>query len=62
MSFMSFTDIKSLHVTYYGWHDLPQGLWIFNEYFNSTYNIMAWLLLYNDNYLFFIFAHYNSLW
>jgi hypothetical protein len=20
-------------VTYYGWHDLPQGLWIINEYF-----------------------------
>ena len=27
------SDIKSLHVTYYGWHDLPQGLWIINEYF-----------------------------
>ena len=26
------SDIKSLHVTYYGWH-LPQGLWII-EYFN----------------------------
>jgi hypothetical protein len=22
-------------MTYYGWHDLPQGLWIINEYFNS---------------------------
>jgi hypothetical protein len=29
------SDIKSLHVTYYGWHDLPQGLWIINEYFND---------------------------
>jgi hypothetical protein len=28
------SDIKSLHVTCYGWHDLPQGLWIINEYFN----------------------------
>jgi hypothetical protein len=28
------SDIKSLHVTYYGWrHDLPQGLWIINEDF-----------------------------
>jgi hypothetical protein len=29
------SDIKSLHVTYYGWHDLPQGLWIINEYFKA---------------------------
>jgi hypothetical protein len=27
------SDITSLHVTYYGRHDLPQGLWIINEYF-----------------------------
>ena len=26
-------------MTYYGWHDLPQGLWIFNEYFNYEKNI-----------------------
>jgi hypothetical protein len=25
------SDIKSLHVTYYCWHDLPQGLWIIND-------------------------------
>jgi hypothetical protein len=25
------SDIKSLHVTHYGWHDLPQGLWIIND-------------------------------
>jgi hypothetical protein len=24
-------------VTCCGWHDLPQGLWIFNEYFNNIY-------------------------
>jgi hypothetical protein len=30
------SDIKSLHVTYYGWHDLPQGLWIINEYFKRS--------------------------
>jgi hypothetical protein len=29
------SDIKSLHVAYYGWHDLPQGLWIINEYFKG---------------------------
>ena len=29
------SDIKSLHMTYYGWHDLPQGLWIINEYFKQ---------------------------
>jgi hypothetical protein len=33
------SDIKSLHVTYYGWHDLPQGLWIINEYFKLIYSI-----------------------
>jgi hypothetical protein len=33
MSFIRY--IKSLHVTYYGWHDLPQGLWIINEYFKG---------------------------
>ena len=28
-------------MTCYGWHDLPQGLWIFNEYFNVIwYNIL----------------------
>jgi hypothetical protein len=32
------SDIKSLHVTYYGRHDLPQGLWIINEYFKYIYN------------------------
>jgi hypothetical protein len=31
------SDIKSLHVTYYGWHDLPQDLWIINEYFKYIY-------------------------
>jgi hypothetical protein len=35
MSILS--DIKSLHLTYYGWHDLTQGLWIITEYFNSKY-------------------------
>jgi hypothetical protein len=35
------SDIKSLHVTYYGWHDLPQGLWIINEYFKIHY-ISSW--------------------
>jgi hypothetical protein len=38
------SDIKSLHVTYYGWHDLPQGLWIINEYINDVnepYSIIA---------------------
>ena len=34
----AFSDIKSLHVTYYGWHDLPQGLWIINEYSKNTYS------------------------
>jgi hypothetical protein len=29
------SDIKSLHVTYYGWHDLPQGLWIINDILNT---------------------------
>jgi hypothetical protein len=33
------SGIKSLHVTYYGWHDLPQGLWIINEYFNVVLNL-----------------------
>jgi hypothetical protein len=33
------SDIKSLHVTYYGWHDLPQGLWIINEYFKTCYKV-----------------------
>jgi hypothetical protein len=31
------SDIKSLHVTYYGWQDLPQGLWIINEYFKYNF-------------------------
>jgi hypothetical protein len=35
------SDIKSLHVTYYGWHDLPQGLWIINEYFKSIIYMVA---------------------
>jgi hypothetical protein len=26
-------------MTYYGWHDLPQGLWIINEYFKFFWNI-----------------------
>jgi hypothetical protein len=37
------SDIKSLHVTYYGWHDLPQGLWIINEYFKHIYmDVVIW--------------------
>jgi hypothetical protein len=40
------SDIKSLHVTYYGWHDLPQGLWIINEYFNVIFRMTT--LLHED--------------
>jgi hypothetical protein len=25
------SGLKPLHVTYYGWHDLPISLWIINE-------------------------------
>jgi hypothetical protein len=31
---MSLSGIKPLHVTYYGWHDLPISLWIINECLN----------------------------
>jgi hypothetical protein len=37
------SDIKSLHMTYYGWHDLPQGLWIINEYFKFLYKKKCFL-------------------
>jgi hypothetical protein len=39
---LALSDIKTLHVTYYGWHDLPQGLWIINEYINEC----KWTLFY----------------
>jgi hypothetical protein len=42
------SDIKSLHVTYYGWHDLPQGLWIINEYFNYFYNVLVFTVSLNE--------------
>ena len=39
------SDIKSLHVTYYGWHDLPQCLWIINEFFRVVISAWAFLLM-----------------
>jgi hypothetical protein len=29
------SGLKPLHVTYYGWHDLPISLWIINECLNA---------------------------
>jgi hypothetical protein len=57
---MSFTRYK---VTYYGWHDLPQGLWIFNEYFKAiedwlqvfVHNIMQISMFINVTLIFFVF-------
>jgi hypothetical protein len=34
--------IKSLHVSYYGWHDLPQGLWIINDILNKIITMHKW--------------------
>jgi hypothetical protein len=34
-------------VTYYGWHELPQGLWIFNEYFKYIYIYKLYILYIN---------------
>jgi hypothetical protein len=43
------SDIKSLHVIYYGWHDLPQGLWIINEYFKYYLkHEQKWFMRYKD--------------
>jgi hypothetical protein len=40
------SDIKSLHVTYYGWHDLPQSLWIINEYFKLSLSCQpSWIFI-----------------
>ena len=49
------SDIKSLHVTYYGWHDLPQGLWIINEYFNFIKDMLALRIYKALNVIFSVF-------
>jgi hypothetical protein len=39
MSFIGYEVTRDIlwHVTYYGWPDFPQGLWISDEYFKNIY-------------------------
>jgi hypothetical protein len=54
------SDIKSLDVIYYGWHDLPQGLWIINEYFKYIYCMFKDLWFRHIIMLFYIFSDVNE--